>query len=205
MNRIQKSLGPVARGVFCLNLAEAESVPPPMIVRLAELADLNLCYELDGSYTTEYVWQMQAHERERSIEVRFDAVRLPRPMKVAYPRHPDELLPNWRQGECFLVSADESGQSFAFLDMTAQTWHSVGWIRNLIVHRNSRRQGVATALLRAARYWALDNQLNKIMLDTQTKNFPAIRFAQKQGFAYCGYNDRYYRNGDIAVFFTLTL
>lgn len=191
--------------MFCLNLAEAESVPAPMIVRLAELADLNLCYELDGSYTTEYVWQMQAHERERSIEVRFDAVRLPRPMKVAYPRHPDELLPNWRQGECFLVAADESGQSFAFLDMTAQTWHGVGWIRNLIVHRNSRREGVATALLRAARYWALDNELNKIMLETQTKNFPAIRFAQKQGFAYCGYNDRYYSNGDIAVFFSLTL
>jgi GNAT superfamily N-acetyltransferase len=89
--------------------------------------------------------------------------------------------------------------------MMAQAWHGVGWIRNLIVHRNSRRQGVATALLRAARYWALDNELNKIMLDTQTKNFPAIRFAQKQGFAYCGYNDRYYSNGDIAVFFSLTL
>jgi hypothetical protein len=77
-----------------------------MIIRLAELADLNLCHELDGSYTTGYVWQMQANENERSIAVRFDTVRLPRPMKVAYPREPDELLSNWRQGECFLVAAD---------------------------------------------------------------------------------------------------
>jgi GNAT superfamily N-acetyltransferase len=176
-----------------------------MNIRLAELADLNQCYDLDGSYTTSYVWQMQARENERSVEARFDTVRLPRPMKVAYPRHQDELLPNWRQGECFLVAADSSGQSVAFLDMAVQAWHGVGWIRNFIVHRNYRRQGVATALLRAARHWALDNELRKLMLETQTKNYPAICFAQKHGFIFCGYNDRYYNNGDIAVFFSLNL
>jgi ribosomal protein S18 acetylase RimI-like enzyme len=176
-----------------------------MIVRMAELADLNVCYDLDGSYVTEYVWQMQAHENERSTEVRFDTVRLPRPMKVNYPRHPDELLPSWRRGEGFLVAADDQGQAIAFLDMTAQMWHSTGWIQNLIVHRRFRRRGVATALLRAARHWALDNGLSKMMLETQTKNYPAIRFAQKHGFIFCGYNDRYYSNGDIALFFSLTL
>lgn len=176
-----------------------------MIVRLAELADLNVCCELDGSYTTNYVWQMQAHENGRSIEVRFDTVRLPRPMKVAYPRCADELLPNWRQGECFLVAADASGQPIGFLDMTAQAWHGVGWIRNLIIHKNNRRQGVANALLRAARYWALDNELSKLMLETQTKNYPAICFAQKNRFVFCGYNDRYYSNGDIALFFSSSL
>jgi GNAT superfamily N-acetyltransferase len=191
--------------VFCLTRTEAEIVTASMIVRMAELADLNLCYEMDGSYATEYVWQMQAHEGERSIDVRFDTVRLPRPMRVSYPRHPDELLPNWRRGECFLVAADPSGQPIGFLDMTAQAWHATGWIRNLIVHRNYRRQGVATALVGAARYWALDNELDKIMLETQTKNYPAIRFAQKHRFVFCGYNDRYYSNGDIAVFFSSTL
>jgi GNAT superfamily N-acetyltransferase len=176
-----------------------------MTVRIAELADLNACYEMDGSYTTNHVWQMQAHENEQTIEVRFDTVRLPRPMKVAYPRHADELLPNWRQGECFLVAADNSGQPIGFLDMTAQRWHDVGWIRNLVVDRSHRRRGVATALLRAARYWAMDNELGKIMLETQTKNYPAIRFALKHRFIFCGYNDRYYSNGDIALFFSLAL
>jgi GNAT superfamily N-acetyltransferase len=176
-----------------------------MIIRLAELIDLNQCYDLDGSYTTSYVWQMQARESERSIEVQFDTVRLPRPMKVAYPRRHDELLPNWRQRECFLVAADSSGQSIALLDMTTEAWLGVGWIRNLIVHRDYRRQGVATDLLRGARHWALDNELGKLMLEIQTKNYPAICFAQKHGFAFCGYNDRYYSNGDIAVFFSLNL
>ena len=191
----------IARGQPVVDMESA----PAMIVRLAELTDLNQCYELDGSYTTNYVWQMQAHESERAVEVRFDTVRLPRPMKVPYPRHPDELLPNWRQGECFLVASDTAGQPIAFVDMTAQAWHSVGWIRNLIVHRNYRRQGVATALLRAARHWAMDNELGKLMLETQTKNHPAICFALKHRFAFCGYNDRYYSNGDIALFFSLNL
>jgi GNAT superfamily N-acetyltransferase len=176
-----------------------------MIVRMAELADLNVCYDLDASFTTDYVWQMQAHEGERSLEVRFDTVRLPRPMKVNYPRHPDELLPNWRRGECFLVAADDHGQTVAFLDLAAQAWHNTGWIRNLVVHRRFRRQGVAGALLRAARHWSLDNGLSKMLLETQTKNYPAIRFAQKHGFVFCGYNDRYFSNGDIAIFFSLTL
>ena len=176
-----------------------------MIVRMAVLADLNPCYEMDGSYTTDYVWQMHTHDNERTVEVRFDTVRLPRPMKVAYPRHPDELLPNWRQRECFLVAADDLGQVVGFLDVTAQMWHAVGWIRNFVVQRNHRHQGVGTSLLRAARYWALDVGLSKMMLETQTKNYPAICFAQKNRFAFCGYNDRYYNNGDIALFFSLTL
>ena len=176
-----------------------------MIVRMAELADLNPCYEMDGSYTTDYVWQMHTHDNERTVEVRFDTVRLPRPMKVAYPRHPDELLPNWRQRECFLVAADDLGQVVGFLDVTAQMWHAVGWIRNFVVQRNHRHRGVGTSLLRAARYWALDVGLSKMMLETQTKNYPAICFAQKNRFAFCGYNDRYYNNGDIALFFSLTL
>jgi ribosomal protein S18 acetylase RimI-like enzyme len=39
-------------------------------------------------------------------------------------------------------------------------------------------------------------------LEIQTKNHPAISFAQKHGFQFCGYNERYYPNGDIALFFS---
>jgi GNAT superfamily N-acetyltransferase len=176
-----------------------------MIVRPAELGDLNTCYELDKSYLTDYVWQMQSHGDGRSIDVRFDLVRLPRPMNVEYPRHPDELLGNWNREECFLVVVSEDEQLLGFLDMAAHAWHSTAWLRNLAVQKDHRRQGVGTSLLRAARKWASDGGLTKIMAEAQTKNYPAIRFMQKHGFAYCGYNDRYYTSGDIAVFFSLRL
>jgi ribosomal protein S18 acetylase RimI-like enzyme len=176
-----------------------------MMVRAAQLADLNACYEMDKSYATDHVWQMQSHSDGRSVDARFDVVRLPRPMEVDYPRHPDELLDNWRQEQCFLVEVDEAEQALGFVDMAAQAWHSTAWVRNLAVHKDHRRQGVATSLLRAARTWAGDNGLTRIMAEAQTKNYPAIRLFQKHGFTYCGYNDRYYTNGDITVFFLLRL
>jgi GNAT superfamily N-acetyltransferase len=176
-----------------------------VIVRPALLADLTPCFEMDLTYTTDYVWQMQAHEHERSIDVRFDTVRLPRPMKVDYPRHPDELLSNWRQEECFLVATDDTDQVIGYLDLTLQAWHSTGWIRNLGVAHPHRRKGVASTLLRAARHWATERELDRMVLEAQTKNYPAIRFADKHGFIYCGYNDRYYPNGDIAIFFSLAV
>ena len=64
----------------------------------AELPDLNRCHQLDGAYTTDYVWQMQTHVHGSRLEIRFDKVRLPRSMQVAYPRATDELLGHWEQG-----------------------------------------------------------------------------------------------------------
>jgi ribosomal protein S18 acetylase RimI-like enzyme len=176
-----------------------------MLVRAAQLADLNACYEMDKSYLTDHVWQMHAHGSARSIEARFDLIRLPRPMKVEYPRHPDELLGNWSREECFLVAVDEADTVLGFLDMTAQAWHSTAWIRNLVVHKEHRRRGIGSMLLRSACTWAHERELSGIMAEAQTKNYPAIRFWQKHGFVYCGYNDRYYTNGDIAVFFFLRI
>jgi GNAT superfamily N-acetyltransferase len=175
-----------------------------MIVRPAQLGDLNACYELDKSYLTDYVWQMQTHADGRSIDVRFDMIRLPRPMKVDYPRDADEILDNWRQEQCFLVAVDGAEDAvIGFLDMTAQAWHGTAWIRNMVVHKDHRRQGVGTSMYRAAHAWARENGLTKIIAEAQTKNHPAIRFFQKHGLVYCGYNDRYYTNGDIVLFFSL--
>ncbi len=176
-----------------------------MLVRAAQLGDLNACYEMDKSYLTDHVWQMQSHGSGRAIETRFDLIRLPRPMKVEYPRHPDELLDNWRREECFLVAVDDADNVLGFLDMTVQAWHNTAWIRNLVVNKDQRRQGIGTNLLRSARAWACEQGLSNIMAEAQTKNYPAISFWQKHGFVYCGYNDRYYPNGDIVVFFYLRL
>ena len=34
------------------------------------------------------------------------------------------------------------------------------------------------------------------------KNYPAICLAEKMGFELCGYNDHYFANNDIAIFFS---
>ena len=59
--------------------------------------------------------------------------------------------------------------------------------------------------MQAAADWLRRRNVNRVLLEMTTKNYPAIRFAQKLGFSFCGYNDRYYTNQDIAIFFAKVL
>jgi GNAT superfamily N-acetyltransferase len=79
------------------------------------------------------------------------------------------------------------------------------WVADLAVDRGVRMQGIGTALLRAARQWALERNLRRLIVETQTKNHPAISFLQKRGLVFSGYNDLYYPNQDIALFFGQSL
>ncbi len=168
----------------------------------AELVDLNICCQMVLAYTTDYVWQMQATENERGVEVRFDVVRLPRTMRVEYPRHPDELIDHWHSEGCFLVARTPEDELVGFIDAVPYPAQSMLWIHNLGVLPAHRRCGIGLKLVRAAAQWAADHQLQRLMMEMQTKNYPAVSFAQKQGFRYCGYNEQYYQNGDIALFFS---
>ncbi len=176
-----------------------------MLIHPAELVDINLCYHLNTSYTTEYVWQMQTRENKRTIDVRFDTIRLPRPMRVEYPRSPDELVEHWQQDGCFLVTHNLDEELIGFVDAHPRPWQNLLWVSNLVVDPRYRRQGFGTRLVKAAGEWALEQNLRQLMLEVQTKNHPAISFAQKHGFQFCGYNERYYPNGDIALFFSRSI
>lgn len=176
-----------------------------MIIRRAEPLDLEQCLRLDGDYQTERVWQMQIEENDGGGKgISFHPVRLPRPMAVPYPRSPEDLSANWERRECFLV-AEEGGRVQGFLDMVVHTWNKTGWVNNLVVSKDKRRRGVGTALLRAAIRWSEEKKLQAIVLETQTKNDPAISFLKKHGFLFSGFHDRYYATRDIALFFALDL
>jgi ribosomal protein S18 acetylase RimI-like enzyme len=69
------------------------------------------------------------------------------------------------------------------------------------VSRPYRRRQIALRLTKAAATWAREHDLSRLMIETQTKNFPGIRFCEAAGFTFCGFNDRYFPNRDIAVFF----
>lgn len=198
-------LPPNAKIEFYKVISCVEASPTFMHVYPAELSDLNICYQITASYTTDYVWQMQTTGVGRRVEIRFDTVRLPRPMQVAYPRSPDELLSHWEQDGCFLVAQNGDEEVVGFIDARPQPEQGILWVSNLVVDRPFRRQGYGVLLLKSAQEWAMRHRLSNIMLEIQTKNFPAISFAQKFGFHFCGYNEHYFKNGDIALYFYQTI
>ena len=173
-------------------------------VRPAASADLPPLTALDHGYSTDTVWQMDAREESGQTSITFRTVRLPRSMRVAFPRDSQQLLEAWNRRVCFLV-AEEAGLLKGYLNLTLAAAPETGWIADFAVDRRFRRSGVGSVLLASAAHWARQNNLGRLIVETQSKNYPAICFAQKHGMAFCGYNDRYYPNQDVALFFGMVL
>ena len=84
---------------------------------------------------------------------------------------------------------------------TIQT-ESMLWVKELVIHERWRRKGFGSVLIRAGFDWGMERNIRRIMIDMSSKNFPAINMVRKIGFEFCGYNDNFYFNNDIALFFT---
>jgi len=132
--------------------------------------------------------------------VSLSSVRLPRTMDVNYPRSSRDILETWKKTDALIV-AEGRGEICGFIDIQAEPWNDIAWVKNLIVASSHRRQGVGSALLASADHWTRNRGLQALMVEAQSQNWPAIRFYRKNGFAFCGFNDRYYANR-IALFFT---
>jgi ribosomal protein S18 acetylase RimI-like enzyme len=188
-----------------------------MLIRPATLTDLSACLALDANSQTDHVWQMEAREEQGGIAVRFYTVRLPRIMHVVYPRHREDLLSCWEQGTTLLVATTERpfelaqgrsgtgnpGQVLGYCQLDEHSWQRAGWLSHLIVDRPFRRRGVGSAMLEASTAWARKKEMERLMIAVQTKNYPAISFCEKHRFVFCGFNDHYFSNRDIALFFSL--
>lgn len=175
-------------------------------VRPATEEDLPRLSALDTGYSTDYVWQMDVRDESGTsqIQVAFRPVRLPRPMRVTCSREPSRLVDDWNRRVCFLV-AEQDGVLKGYVNLVLAPAPDTAWIGDFVVERRFRRSGVGSVLLAAAAQWSRANRLRRLVLEMQSKNYPAISFSQKHGLAFCGYNDRYYPNQDVALFFGMAL
>ncbi len=154
---------------------------------------------MDHSVSSEYVWQLDLRRESGQIHATFREVRLPRPIPLAYPHNPYALADEWtRMGMMFTALAGT--EPIAYLCLIERP-ASVAWISDLVVGAEWRRRGVASALLSAAHEWGSSRGHRRLFLEMQAKNQPAIHFAQKHGYEFCGYNDHYYLTQDVALFF----
>lgn len=179
---------------------------PEIEIRPCSTADLPLLLTLDASYTTEHVWQMEfRHARERGwVEVAFRRVRLPRSLTVAYPRSQAVLLNGGTSGAHLLV-ATFGGQVVGYIRLLPESSPGVVWVSDLVVAPYLRRQGVGSGLVLAAAEWAAAGGARALVMEMQPKNDPAIQFALKLGFEFCGYSDVHYANHEIGLFWRRAL
>jgi GNAT superfamily N-acetyltransferase len=173
-------------------------------IRQAVSGDIQDLIELDHGYSTDHVWQMGYQKGSGRIEVSFREVRLPRPMRVRYPRQPQELIDHWTDKSVVLV-ADYSGDLSGYLVLIDGPSPRSQWVSDLVVDLRFRQQGQGANLLAAAGAWSQERGYHRLFLEMQSKNYPGIQLARKLGLRFSGYSDSYYPDGDIALFFVQDL
>ena len=171
----------------------------PFQIRLAVATDLPRMMGMDHSVMSDYVWQLDLRRESGQVSATLREVRLPRPVTVAYPRDPFALADEWQYKGAALVAVD--GGVMGYVCVAEQSAATVAWTTDLVVASEKRRRGIGSLLLKSAQDWALERGSRMLIFETQAKNQPAIRMAQKAGLEFCGYNDHYYANQDVALFF----
>ncbi|HEX9114810.1 MAG TPA: GNAT family N-acetyltransferase [Anaerolineae bacterium] len=175
-----------------------------MHIYRADLRDMAACLNLDGNYETDFVWQVTQQEQDEEIVTHFRQVRLPRSMRVRYPAWGEELLQHQERGDLLLV-ASEAAELRGYIDQQILPDQGLAWIHHLIVTPAHRRTGIGHELLQRALQDGRHQGMIQVMCTVQSKNHPAISFLLRHGFKFCGYNERFYRNADIALYFACGL
>jgi GNAT superfamily N-acetyltransferase len=183
---------------------------PEIEIRPANEEDIPALISLEHNYVSDYAWQMEIRNaeialgEEQNIQVGFREIHLPRSVRVEYPRQPQNLVEDWH-GRSGLLVALLNHEPVGYTSLMLGIAPLTAWVTDLVVKRRLRRQGIGAALLLSAQEWGLHHDCRNLVLEMQSKNYPAIQLARKLGLDFCGYNDRYYANHDIALFFAKSI
>lgn len=162
--------------------------------------DLSRLMGFEHSIKSDSVWQLELRRENAQVTGTFREVRLPRTITVDYPHNPFSLADDWVK-KSMMYTAFIGQDPVGYIGLLERGTASVVWATDLVVNVASRRKGVGSALLAAGQDWAASRSHRRLILEMQSKNLPAIRFAQKFGYEFCGYNDHYYLTQDVALFF----
>ena len=177
---------------------------PEIQVRPTVASDLPRLMGFDHSTNSESVWQLELRREAGQTTAIFREVKLPRSISVAYPRNPFTLADDWsKRSMMYTALLDQTPAGY--VSLVERGMDSVVYVTDLVVNSVNRRQGTGSALLSAAQEWAMGRSYRRIILETQSKNLPAIRLSQKFGYEFCGYNDQYYLTQDVVLFFGKSL
>lgn len=169
-------------------------------IRAAVSADIIQLVGLNHTCDSEYVWQLGLSKEASATNVTLREVRLPRTVRVQYPRDHFSLADSWKKNARTFVALSR-GIPLGYIRFLEQETAESVWILDLVSTTEARRKGVASALIQYVENWSLDRRYRQLFIEMSSKNYPAISLAKKMGFAFSGYNDHYYATQDVALFF----
>jgi ribosomal protein S18 acetylase RimI-like enzyme len=174
---------------------------PEIEIRPAIATDIQALMSLEHNYSSDHVWQMDFRHDGSETKITFRETRLPRSVQVRYPHNPKILADDWSSRDGLLVALAED-KAIGYISLEQNSQLKATRITDLAITMYLRRQKIGSLLIMTAQDWARRHHSQRLILELQPKNYPAIQMANKLGFELCGYNDHYFANLDIALFFS---
>lgn len=182
------------------------SEQPKLTIRDGIKSDIAKCIELDSSYHTEYVWQMNVREDIDETHITLRKQRLPRSLDASHVADEKRLKTTIEEKFCFIVLAESTPDSLlGYISLRVDPIYQVAYLQDVVIDQPYRRQHLGSRLLNVARLWATEKKLNRIIFEIPTTNYPCTEFAKSHGYTYSGFNDQFLPNQEIVLFFSLSL
>ena len=156
---------------------------PQIEIRPYANDDEAILSKLEHYYMTSNVWQMERLLEEGKTSLIFNEIKLPREVRVEIPKKFTQICNSDRHEKNILVATLEH-IPVGYICLEQYPDSTTAWITNLVVNQSLRRQGIGTALLLAGHTWALQRKWRRVIIDMQTKNYPAIQLVLRAGYEF---------------------
>ncbi len=167
----------------------------------AKVEEYPLISQIDLSFESDYVWKTQMIEDLDSYETSLQRIRLPKTIKVSFQAYcPTTLEAMIRRKEILAVRCEDVVVGYLRLEQDEAVNRLV--LKTAGIDPAYRRKGIGSVLLDRVEEIALHNGIHNLVAMVQAKNDPAIRFLTGHGFVFCGYQEFYFRNMEIGLFFS---
>ena len=167
----------------------------------AAIEELPQIAQMDLSFESDYVWKTQTLEGFDSFESSFQRIRLPKTIRVSFQAYSTSNLETLIQRrEILAVRYEEKVIGYARLEQDETVNRLV--VKSGGIMPEYRNKGVGSVLLDRICEIAHYNRIRSLVCMVQAKNDPAIRFLMARGFVFCGYQEFFFRNMEIGLFFS---
>ena len=170
-------------------------------IGVAELEEYPQIAAMDLSFESDYVWKTQTLEEYESFESSFQRIRLPKTIRVSFQAYSSANLETLiRNREILSVRYDDRVIGYVRLERDETVNRLM--LKTGGIMPEYRNKGVGSVLLDQVTEIARHNSLRSIVCMVQAKNDPAIHFLLSHGFVFCGYQEFFFRNMEIGLFFS---
>ena len=181
---------------LCYNKILKYKCPEKITMKISELDKSQYdYYVLHYRYITDSHYVVSQNSDKNSFSVKFERQDYKTPVTV---ENEDTLFQDyWKYPEAYGLE-DENGNLVGFLELDFEDWNSRVRITQLLIDESLRRKGYGKMLMDFAKDIAKDRDYRMLILETQSRNTPAIDFYLSQGFVFSGTNLHFYSNDDIS-------